>query len=157
MAFTVGLAVLLITCICLCLIPKRAKLDLQFHAVKITEDGEVMGQGEIVVQGWEINYLFKKDSYRLTRVQFLSDVYSTEGDYTFSSLKNTLPYDTYFGHIYHEYDNRYHSITLYHHPEKEWTVVQIDKGNGDTAYVIGSNNEDFDYYAIFDTWKDLRS
>ena len=51
------------------LIPWPERMELHMNGAKVDKQGNVITEGEIVVEGWRYHYLFQSDKFRLTKIE----------------------------------------------------------------------------------------
>ena len=147
---------LLFICPILFSIAFPSRLNLQFYAAEVTEDGEVLAQGEIIVKGWKFNYLMpsRSDYVRLTKAQFLSDVFTARYERILYTYKAPTSCEIIDGYMLLGSDYSSKRIRIDLPPGRKWVVVQISRKD---TYLVGSVDADFDPNAILNAWKDLQS
>ena len=68
-----GLAVA-ICCVLLCVIlyfiPWPTRIDMAMTCSEVTQNGDVLSDGTVTIQGWQMNYLFKNDQIIIDAIKF---------------------------------------------------------------------------------------
>ena len=85
-----AIGILVLAALCVCLLPWPSRIDMAVPSQKVTEDGTVVEDGQIVLKGWKLDYLLRRDRYKFTELK----IHGFEPD---CSRLGTVPAHTAFG------------------------------------------------------------
>lgn len=57
-------------CVILCFIPWPTRIDMEMTCSEVTQNGDVLSDGTVTIQGWQMNYLFKDDQIIIDAIKF---------------------------------------------------------------------------------------
>lgn len=85
---------ILLLALALYFIPWPERMELQMNGAKVDTQGNVITEGEIVVEGWRYHYLFQSDKFRLTKIELpgvkIKWIVDVQGDSGFSPWPREL-------------------------------------------------------------------
>lgn len=149
------LIVLCIAFILACQLPWPTRYDLSMHGAEITPEGAVIQEGDILISGWRLHYLFRYDEMAFKKLQFpnitFPEILTNKRDINNGQIYEALSdsYDTVFTIVYLPEQNEFTSIQFFLSKEGDWCVIQVDF-NGSDRYFAGSLQEDFDPAALLE-------
>ena len=130
------------------------QIDLTMNGAEVDLEGNVIGSGEMVIEGWAYNYLFQYDCIKLEHLRLpnraVGKVYGSE-----SVLLEVDPvpghYMTYIKIELPEYTSQkdYIADLFFSEDHSLWII----KMNG--RIFVGTTGTNADYADIMDTWGDL--
>lgn len=75
---------LIILALALYFVPWPERMELSMDGAKVDKQGNVITEGEIVVEGWQYHYLFQSDKFRLTKIELpgveVKSIIEVQGD-----------------------------------------------------------------------------
>ncbi len=134
-----------------CLLPWPSRVDLTMYAVRVDKDGGEIGETEVVIRGWQWNYLLKRDRLDVD-IEFRQDeplrYASTLGMGIFTEMER--PFTGYMGYC-PEIDGMIDGNFAISPDRETFFMSYLD------GYIVGSIHPDFDPKEILDAYRFLVS
>lgn len=141
--------VLCIVVILACRLPWPTRYELSMHGAEITPEGAVIREGDILISGRRLNYLFRYDEMAFKKLQFPNIAFpeplTNKRNITNGPIYEDLSdsYDTVFTIVYLPEENEFTSIQFFLSKQGDWCVIRVEF-HGSDRYFAGSLQEDFD-------------
>lgn len=132
-----------------CLLPWPSRFDMTMNAVEITAEGEVLEEGQIVLEAWEYHYLLKDNTIKLTDMEFFDMDISKNPNHFGKAIIASLDYLPAFDMVYttvFEIGKGSHDLTMALSKERDWCFIQLDG----KRYFAASVQENFDPAVILE-------
>lgn len=137
----------------ICLLPWPTRINLETTGIEVSEDGIFLGNCDIRMKGWKLDYLFRKDTVAVDRLEIntytnqtldlpspyhapLITIVYDEFDYTI--------YDVYFADL-----NQYRSVIICLDKDTDWFVIESRE-----RYFIAANDDSAELQTYWDLCKD---
>lgn len=127
------------------LVPIPSRVQVTFHGVELAEDHSAQNTGDIVIDGWKLNYLFKTDKLKFRRFQVLDRTLSADSDYALVYIGNIAAYERILGLAWSETDRSSCGVDLFLHKEGKSCYIELDG-----SCYVGSVDEAFDPLTILE-------
>lgn len=151
--FIILACVLVLLVAMICLLPWPTRISMETTGIEVSEDGTYLGDCNIRMKGWKLDYLFRDDTVAIDKLEInayknqtldlpspfhthLSTIVHDEFDYTV--------YDVYFPDL-----NQYRSVKICLDKDTDWFVIESRE-----RYFIASNDDNADLQAYWELCKD---
>lgn len=153
--------VVVLAVLAVCFLPFPTRINMTMQSCQVTEDGTVVDEGEIVIKGWKLNYLFRQDTVRFTELKFHElEAYTRSQPAANVSAWPSNQDDSSFDYTYNaifvrgEYQGSY-TLSLRLSTDLGWcyadieSVATLNYSNYDKQFV-GTTGEIADYQEIME-------
>ena len=137
----------------ICLLPWPTRISLETTGIEVSEDGTVINDCTISIEGWKLDYLFRQDTMAIDKLEINA--------YKNQTFDLPIPYHApLFSIVYDEFDytiydvyfpdlNQYRSVKICLDKDTDWFVIESRE-----RYFIVSNDDNADLQAYWELCKD---
>lgn len=137
-------------------LPFPTRVNISLHGAEVTKNGTVLEEGEIVIKGWRLNYLFRTDEFEATEFRILDYDFPMGYDNSIVYIDSpVLPYEWISAIMYYPV-NGARRMSIYLSPDEDWCVIEMSTVR-DPQYFVGSVEENYDPAAILENCADMLS
>jgi hypothetical protein len=151
--FIILACVLVLLVAMICLLPWPTRISMETTGIEVSEDGTYIGDCNIRMKGWKLDYLFRDDTVAIDKLEINAyknqtlDLPSPDHapliNFVYDEFDYTI-YDVYFADL-----NQYRSVIICLDKDTDWFVIESRE-----RYFIASNDNNADLQAYWELCKD---
>ena len=147
------IAAFLLLAAMVCLLPWPTRISMETTGIEVSEDGTYLGDCNIRMKGWKLDYLFRDDTVAIDKLEINTYTNQTlDLPSPYHAPLITIVYDAFDYTIYDVYFadlNQYRSVIICLDKDTDWFVIESRE-----RYFIASNDDSAELQTYWDLCKD---